>query len=188
MMLMSCKDSISNYDCGCLAKIPLDLLPTTISMSFSKVQLPIVKGPSMLHSSNQEINLGVGSQQFLVEDLVKVSTSNKSKPPSFQPQLKPIVHSYVAIRKEWILEASVELEKNKNDEEVEEEGSDKDEMEEGEEYEEHEGVGGLINPLMKTLESCHASKSKKVMKSPLKKTTKKVKKLVAKRVSIAITT
>lgn len=179
---------ISNYDYGCLAKIPLGLLPTTISMSFSEVQLPIVKGPSLLHSSNQEINPSVGSQQFLVEDLVKVSTPNKFKPPSPQPQPKPIVHSNVAIRKELILKASVELEKDMNDEEVEEEGSDKDEMEEGEESEELEGVGGPINPQMKNLESFHASKSKKVMKSPLKKTTKKVKKLVAKHVGIATTT
>jgi hypothetical protein len=142
----------------------------------------------MLHSSNQEINPSVGSQQFPIEDLVKVSTPNKSKPPSPQPQPKPIVHSNVAIRKELILKASVELEKDMNDEEVEEEGSNKDEMEEGEEFEELEGVGGPINPPMKNLESCHASKSKKVMKSPLKETTKKVKKLVAKQVSIATTT
>jgi hypothetical protein len=68
----------------------------------------------------------------------------------------------------------VELEKDMNDEEVEEEGSDKDEMKKGKEFEEHEVVGGPINPPMKNLESCHARKSKKVMKSPLKKTTKKV--------------
>jgi hypothetical protein len=73
---------ISNYDYGCLVEIPLGLPPTTISMSFLEVQLPIVKSPSMLHNSNQEINPNVGSQQLPVEDLVKVSTPNKSKPPS----------------------------------------------------------------------------------------------------------
>lgn len=87
-------------------------------------------------------------------------------------QPKPIIHSDVAIKKELILEASVELEKNMSDE-VEEEGFDKDEMEEGEEFKEHE-VGGPTNLPMKKLESCHANKSKKVMKSPLKKRTKKV--------------
>jgi hypothetical protein len=86
-----------------------------------------------------------------------------------------------------ILEASVELEKNMSDEEVEEEWFDKDEMEEGEEFKEHE-VGGPTNLPMKNLESCHANKSKKVMKSPLKKRTKKVLKLVAKWVSIATIT
>jgi hypothetical protein len=72
----------------------------------------------------------------------------------------------------------VELEKDMNDEEVEEEGFDKDEMEETEESKEHEATSGPINLPLKNLKSFHASKSKKVMKSPLKKTTKKVKKLV----------
>jgi hypothetical protein len=55
-----------------------------------------------------------------------------------------------------------------NDEEIEEEGFDKDELE-------HDVVCGPTNPPTKKLKSCLASKSKKVMKSLLKKTTKKAK-------------
>jgi hypothetical protein len=63
-----------------------------------------------------------------------------------------------------------------NDEEIEEEGFDKDELEHDEEFkEEHEVVSGPTNPPTKQFKNCLASKSKKVMKSPLKKTTKKAK-------------
>jgi hypothetical protein len=65
-------------------------------MSFLEVQLLIMKGPSILYSSNQEISPSVGNQQFHVEateDLAKVSTPNKSKPPSPQPQPKPTTHA-----------------------------------------------------------------------------------------------
>jgi hypothetical protein len=63
-------------------------------------------------------------------------------------------------------------------------GFDKYELEYNEEFkvehdeefkEEHEVVSGPTNPPTKKLKSCLASKSKKVMKSPLKKTTKKAK-------------
>jgi hypothetical protein len=61
-----------------------------------EVQLLIIKGPSILYSSNQEINPSVGNQQLhveAIEDLVEISTPNKSKPPSLQPQPKPTTHA-----------------------------------------------------------------------------------------------
>jgi hypothetical protein len=71
-MLMSCKNSF-----GPSTNIRIHVLLRDSTINY--------KSPSILYSSNQEINPNVGNQQLHVEatkDLAKVSIPNKSKPPS----------------------------------------------------------------------------------------------------------